>query len=133
MNLKAQEKLFDIEWFEGPMMSLFTNKKGGLFIYKWVDANPDSHTWLVFRTTHTLVAAYTQQVISEQALILLAYDKTWYLVDINPLLEVSNKRKISVQILHQTVLPKTHTFFRIGNCLEPDKLNLFISQEMVAA
>lgn len=133
MNFKEQEKLFDIEWFEGPMMSLFTNKKGELFIYKWVDVNPDSHTWLVFRTTHDLVRAYAQKAISEQAFILLAPDKSWYLVDTNPDLRFSNKRTLYALELSQTVLPKSHTFFKDGNCQELGKLFSFISQELVAA
>ncbi len=125
--------MLDIEWFDGPMVSLFTNKKGEFFIYKWVDVNPDSHSWLVFRTTHDLVAAYAQKIISEQALILLAPDKSWHLVDINPDLKFSNKRALSALELNHTVLPKSHTFFKDGNCPELDKLYSFISQELVAA
>jgi hypothetical protein len=133
MNFKEQEKLFDIEWFEGPMLSLFSNGKGELFIYKWVDVNQDSHTWLVFRTTHDLVAAYAQKVISEQALILLAPDKSWHLVNINPELKFSNKRTLTTENLTQTFLPKSPVFFKDENCVDIDKLRSFVERELMTA
>ncbi|MCU0346658.1 MAG: hypothetical protein MUC59_06930 [Saprospiraceae bacterium] len=133
MNFKEQEKLLDIEWFEGPMMSLFLDKKGALFIYKWMDVTSDGHTWLVFRTTQDLLAAYVQQVISEKALILLAPDKSWYLVDINPELNFSNQRTLSTVELKKQALPETHTFFNEANCPEPAKLQAFMPQELIAA
>ncbi len=130
MKFNAQEKLFDIEWFEGPMLSLFRDKEGDLFIYKWVDVNKDSQTWLVFRTSPDLIAAYIQRVISERALVLLAADKTWYLTDINSALEFSNERKITAQILRQSFLPLSDTFFKTDNCPEPEKIQAFIAEEM---
>jgi hypothetical protein len=133
MNFKEQKKLLDIEWFDGPLMSLFGNKKGELFIYKWVDVNPDSHTWLVFRTNKDLLAAFVQQVISEKAIILLAPDKTWFLVDINAELQFSNDRPLSVLELKKEVLPPNHTFFKEESCPELAKLYGFIPQELVAA
>lgn len=75
MNFEEQKKLLDVEWFEGPLMSLFSNNKGDLYIYKWVDVGPSGHTWLVFRTNSDLLVAYVQQDISEKALILLAPGK----------------------------------------------------------
>lgn len=131
MDLKTHEKLFDIEWFDGPMMSLFTNKKGELFIYSWVEANSEYHTWLVFQTSHSHLSLYIQQVISEKALILLAQHEIWYLVDINPSIEFSNMKKVSAEVLRQTVLPKSSTFFRMENCIEPEKLKPFASKDLV--
>ena len=133
MNIKGQKKLFDIEWFEGPLLSLFSNSEGGLFIYKWVDVNSDRHTWLVSKTNHELVAAYAQKVISEQALILLSPEKSWYLVDINPNLQHSNQRALTIQDMKQTVLPSSHTYFNEDNCTELDKLHAFIEKDLVAA
>ena len=132
MDFKKQEKLFDIEWFEGPMMSLFINDKKELFIYKWVNVNDDSHTWLVFRTSKDLVTAYVRKEISGGEFILNATKKSWYLVDINPTLEFSNIRIISAQELKQTILPISDTFFRIGNCIEPESIKKFIAEVMVA-
>ena len=133
MNFKEQEKRLDIEWFDGPLMSLFSDKKGALYIYKWVDVNPDSHTWLVFRTTEDLLAAYIQQVISEKALILLSPDKSWTLVDINPELKFSKERTLNISALKLQVLPQSHTFFNEANCPEPSKLYAFMPQELIAA
>jgi hypothetical protein len=133
MNFKEQQKQLDIEWFDGPLMSLFSNKKGALFIYKWVDVNPSGHTWLIFRTTEDLLAAYIHKVISEKALTLLAPDKSWFLAEISPELKFSNPRLLTRLELKREVLPETHTFFEEENCPEPAKLYAFMPQEMLAA
>lgn len=133
MKFKEHKKLFDIEWFDGPLLSLFKNKDGAFILYKWTDVGEAGHTWLVFETNKELLAAYTQQIISEKALILLAPEKKWCLVDISPQLNYSNERLLGPDQLKQQVLPQTHVFFKIEDCPDPHALSTFIQGELVMA
>ena len=133
MNLNEHKKLMDIEWFDGPLLSLFKDKNGVLFLYKWVDVKENGHTWLVFETTQEMLIAYVQQVISEKALILLSPDKRWYLVDISSALAFSNLRPLDSEKLKAQALPKDHVYFDSSDCPDPVALSNFIHQELIAA
>ncbi len=123
--------MLDIEWFDGPLLSFFKDREGAYILYKWVDVNEAGHSWLVFETNKELLAAYIQQIISEKALILLAPEKKWYLVDISPQLNYSNERFLNVEQVKQQVLPQSHEFFKVEDCPDLHVLSTFIQEEPV--
>ena len=43
MNLQDVTKLFDLEYYNGPLLSLFADSEGNFYLYKWYDLAEASH------------------------------------------------------------------------------------------
>ena len=69
MNIQELTKLFDLEYFDGPLLSLFADANGDFFLYKWYDLSENSHQWLVFRVNFTTIQNYLNGTVSEYALL----------------------------------------------------------------
>ncbi len=63
-------KKFDLEYFDGPLISLFSRGKGeGHLLFKWLDFQQNKHQWLVFPVNLTDLRKYVFGKISELELI----------------------------------------------------------------
>ena len=55
------EHVRDIEYFDGPLLSLFQDRDGQPWIYYWCDCDEQHNRWLMFRSTLTEVVAYMKR------------------------------------------------------------------------
>ena len=133
MDLKKLNKVLDLEYFDGPMLSLFSNRNGDLYIYKWVDINEDSHTWLVFQITLPVLLAYISKTISEKELVLNAQNGQYSLVDIYPDLSHKNHKTFSKKKLPKRLLPSANSYFQESFCPELIHLQNISHQKKAAA
>ncbi len=46
-------KVGDLVNYHGPLLSLFSNDKGELYLFDWSDSDDNYNRWLVFRITLT--------------------------------------------------------------------------------
>ena len=81
MNIRDITKLFDLEYFDGPLLSLFADAKGDFFLYKWYDAAPNSHQWLVFKVKYGTLLKYLNCMSSEFELLNDEPSKAFYIVE----------------------------------------------------
>ena len=63
-------KVGDLVNYEGPLMSLFSNNKGDLYIYDWSDCDDDSHRWLVYQVTLNQLRNYLNGHLTHYQLIM---------------------------------------------------------------
>ncbi len=81
MNIQNITKLFDLEYFDGPLLSLFADTNGDFYLYKWYDLNNSSHKWLVFRVKYETLLKYLNEMLPEYALLEDDISKSFYLVE----------------------------------------------------
>ncbi|MBL7826849.1 MAG: YegP family protein [Saprospiraceae bacterium] len=81
MEIQNLNKLFDLEYFEGPLISLFAGSDGKFFIFKWFDINDSSHQWLVFQVNFETLADYLNGTVSEYKLLTYNLSKPFYIVE----------------------------------------------------
>ncbi|HRI60373.1 MAG TPA: hypothetical protein PK228_11635, partial [Saprospiraceae bacterium] len=81
MNIRDITKLFDLEYFDGPLLSLFADANGNFFLYKWYDVAPESHRWLVFKVKYETLLKYLNGMASEFELLTDEPVKSFSLVE----------------------------------------------------
>lgn len=80
-NIRDITKLFDLEYFDGPLLSLFADANGNFYLYKWYDVSPESHQWLVFKVKYETLLKYLNGMASEFELLNDESYKPFYLVE----------------------------------------------------
>ena len=83
MTISDLTKLFDIEYFDGPLLSLFAGTGGDFYLYKWYDVQPHSHQWLVFQIDYEVLAHYLNGVIPEYGLLNASATEHFPVVEFN--------------------------------------------------
>jgi hypothetical protein len=117
MNLEKQVKLFDIEYYDGPMLSLFRDDKvGSFYLYKWLDVAAKGHKWLIFKTNLDNLFDYIHQNIDEKTLIKKALDGQYSTVVIQPNLVYAPIKRFTSASLPTTFLPANDCFFNQSDC-----------------
>jgi uncharacterized protein YegP (UPF0339 family) len=80
MNIQDISKLFDLEYFDGPLLSLFADSEGNSFLFKWYDLHEDAHQWLVFEVKYASLQSYLSGAISEYSLLSDEEGKAFFLL-----------------------------------------------------
>ncbi len=81
MNIRELTKLFDVEYFDGPLLSLFADDEGNFFLYKWYDLTSHAHQWLVFKVHYLTLLKYLHGMSNEFGLLNDELNKSFYLVE----------------------------------------------------
>ncbi|MBL7797090.1 MAG: hypothetical protein JNJ90_11405 [Saprospiraceae bacterium] len=81
MDIRDVTKLFDLEYYDGPLLSLFADANGDFYLYKWYDLAPDSHQWLVWRVPYETLLRYLNGLAPEFELLRDALGESYYLVE----------------------------------------------------
>ncbi|MBK7937550.1 MAG: DUF1508 domain-containing protein [Lewinellaceae bacterium] len=81
MNIQNITKLFDLEYFDGPLLSLFADANGNFYLYKWYDVASGSHQWLVFSVKYETLLKYLNAIAPEFELLNDEPSKPFYLVE----------------------------------------------------
>jgi hypothetical protein len=117
MNLEKQVKLFDIEYYDGPMLSLFRDDKVDCFyLYKWLDIEKNRHKWLIFKTNLDNLYDYIHQNIDEKTLIKNALDGQYTTAIIHPNLVFGHIKHFTSISLPPLFLPANSCFFTPSDC-----------------
>lgn len=101
----------DIEGFEGPLLSLFRDKRGTPYIYYWCDRDEKLNRWLVFRTTESLVTQYETKEITLKELIMSCCDRFVYVCDIDSDGEQHVLGNLVIKDIPEDYLPAGDVYF----------------------
>jgi hypothetical protein len=127
MNLTKHIKILDIEYYDGPMLSLFKDEKeDSFYLYKWLDVEQNGHKWLIFKTNHDNLYDYIYQNIDEKTLIQKAINGQYATVIIEPDLTYSHIKRFTTASLPTTFLPAKNCFFTQSDCPDYDVLIKFL-------
>lgn len=133
MNLKKQIKLFDIEYYEGPMLSLFREGKSDFFLYKWLDIEKNGHKWLIFKTNIDDLYDYIHQNIDEKTLVKKALDGQYTTVVIRPNLVYDQIKHFTSSSLPNGFLPANACFFTPSDCPDYKKITTFLEESTIVS
>lgn len=105
------EKLGDLLYHEGPLLSLFSKSgdPNSYYLYKWSDCDESANRWLVAQLTSTELGRFFDQKISLRNL-LLANSKL-FLVDVGDNLTDSKVHSCSADKVPDAYLPGKNSMF----------------------
>ena len=103
--------LVHLEYFDGPLCSLFRNKDGDYYCYSWCDVDDFCNRWLVFRVTQSTLKQYIEGIVSLHHLILHPVDGFLYVLDILDELEVNKTLLIRPNDLPTSYIPDSDSYY----------------------
>lgn len=104
-------KIVDLEYFDGPLLSLFENEYGDSYLYSWCDVDNLYNRWLVFRVARQTLKLYIDGQVSLHELIVNPVDGFLYSLDIDNALQVENSYLILPENLPAIYLPETDSYY----------------------
>ena len=105
------QKMDDLLYHEGPLLSLFFEEGTALnfYFYKWADCNEQVNRWLVFRVTETDL--YKFLCAKKTLRVILLQNPVIYLLDLNNDLKEEQILAAASTDLPQSYLPEIDSFF----------------------
>lgn len=133
--LKKMDLIADLIYFQGPILSLLSDEKGNLYIYKWcgIDEQKNGHLWLIFHVSFQTLLDYANKKISECALVENAIpnsflDSYYLLVSISSELTYSLvDTYVSKKEVPDIYMPHEDVFFDEDYCDDKMALKEFIT------
>ncbi len=121
-------KVGDLVNYEGPLLSLFSNERGDLYLYDWSDKDTRYNRWLIFRITLDQLNHYLNGNLSHYQLITTCYTDNIYSVDIDGQLNYHNIRQLNVDEIPPEYLPKSNVLHDDEESPHLDKIKVFIQK-----
>jgi hypothetical protein len=121
--------IVDLEYFDGPLLSLFENEHGDNYLYSWCDADNLYNRWLVFRVARPTLKLYIEGKASLHELIVNPVDGFLYSLDIDNALQMKNTYLILPENLPEIYVPETDSYYEMSDLnretAEEDKLLIY--------
>jgi hypothetical protein len=118
-----------LEYFDGPLLSLFENEYGDSYLYSWCDADNLYNRWLVFRVAQPTLKLYIEGQVSLHELIVNPVDGFLYSLDIDNDLQVKNTYLILPENLPTIYFSETDSYYEMSDLnretAEEDRLLIF--------
>ena len=108
------EKLGDLLYEEGPILSHFTNDRNEDFLFSWVDENTKSHRWMLFKVSYQQLHQFFQQQLTLFDLTQSALDGIVHFININNNLDYNNITISTVQDIPRPYLPSKKSYYKIS-------------------
>lgn len=111
--LHELNKVADLIYFDGPLLSWFKDDSDHDFLYYWVDSDGEYNRWLVFRTLNEKIEKYIKHKTTLFDLLIDPADGFIYSVDIvgsNELI-YENIHIVTPEILPWTYLPSIDSYY----------------------
>ena len=112
-------KIGDLVYFEGSLMSVYSDNYKNSFIFDWVESNHEVNRWLVYEVEKSSLSNYIFNSIPHYNLINSPVNDLIFMVDIGPKNDVINCKITSPKNIPYKYLPKTDVVFD-----EEDSINL---------
>lgn len=109
--LPRLKKVAELIYFDGPLLSLFTNTAGDTYLYNWSDNDEEVNRWLVFRVNTKSLTSYLKHHINLRDLILNPSDDFVYAVDLDDDLRRRALYIIKPDDLPSSYVPKAESFY----------------------
>ncbi|MDB5015389.1 MAG: hypothetical protein JWQ84_221 [Mucilaginibacter sp.] len=129
-------KVSDLIYYEGPILSHFVDKKGKNLLYLWVDNDSSRNRWLIFEIDKSSLINYLHKGISLRDLVLKNRSDFLLLADINESLGIEFSNLIKKENLPEIYLPKEGSYFEFSipqiyaNSLEDEYLHSLLSDSI---
>jgi hypothetical protein len=120
------ERVGDLMYYEGPLMSILKDNLGNAYLYDWVDSDDDNNRWLLYQITLSQLNDYINNKSSHFSLINNPVNDIVFVVDKNISGVVQNCFVCSPNKLPYDYLPETNIEFEKEDSLELEEIiNVF--------
>lgn len=118
----------DLEWFEGPLVSLFLEDTSAqLFILHWIDVRDDTHRWLLYPVSPRGLQLYLNGKITNEDLLWLQPVGMLRIVDMNADMQLRGVKYSSVADLPADYLPTAESYFDADSCPNLPRISRFLA------
>ncbi len=117
INIHDLTNVGDLIFFDGPLMSLFTDKeKRHFYIFDWVHSNQQFNQWIAYEVSISHISKFTDGTLSHRDLMRQGLHNAFTLIDIDDNLNYYKRSTLIFEGLPTAYLPKENTYFLIKNC-----------------
>jgi hypothetical protein len=120
---KELDKIADLIYFDGPLLSLFKNTRGDQYFFYWCDNDENANRWLVYRVTDQEVSAYLSKRISLRELLLHPSDGLIFSVDIDDDLNYNHPLLVKPNDLPFSYIPSVSSIYKFTPVLHEDHVD----------
>jgi hypothetical protein len=104
------EFVADLVSYDGPLESLFRDRKGELYLYSWCDSESNYNRWIVLRVEKTRIKKYILGKLSLKDVITEPIDGVVYLLNIDNNLNTLGARVVSPPELNPSYIPDADSY-----------------------
>jgi hypothetical protein len=104
-------KVNDLLFYEGPILSYFTNEYGWDFFMYWCDNDDNFNRWLLFRVDKQQLRDFFLRKETLFQLIKHNSQGFIYIIDIDENIEYTNKKIVSINNIPKNYFPSVHSFY----------------------
>ncbi len=103
--------IVDLNYFEGPLLSLFESEYGDYYLYYWCDVDDTYNCWLVFRVKKRSLIEYLERKLTLRDLVISPIDGIQYLIEMNDDLKVINTYITQPNDLLKSYIPDENSYY----------------------
>ena len=82
-GLPKMEKVIDLIYHEGPLLSLYQDNMGNYYFYKWCERKKEEHLWVVFEVSVENLINFYHKEMSLRDLMTILWNQTVFFLYIN--------------------------------------------------
>lgn len=105
------QKISDLIYFDGPLLSHYVSGKGDDYLFYWVDNDVQNNRWLALRVNMTNLQKYTSKLLTLRELIENPNDGYVYCFDIDNDLHYHNIHLVQPSDLPEDYLPEEDSYY----------------------
>lgn len=114
--IKGLYKIDDLIYFDGPLLSFYSNDSGDNYLYYWVDVDDFCNRWVVFSVELSELNDYLNGITTLYSLIHSSL--TGYLLDLDDNLATKNVLLIQISDLPDDYIPEIKSIYSCENTSE---------------
>lgn len=111
LDIQSFQKISDLIFFEGPLLSHYMNERGDNYLFYWVDSDNHFNRWLIIRTSLETIQDYIEKKIPLYEIIARPNDGFLYMVDIDDNIEYHDLKLVQPSSLPEDYLPEMDSFY----------------------
>ncbi len=117
LNIHDLTNVGDLIFFDGPLMSLFTDKdKRHFYIFDWVHSNQQFNQWMAYEVSISHISKFMDGTLSHHDLIRQGLHNEFILMDIDDNLNYYQRSILTFDTLPPSYIPQEDAHFLIKNC-----------------
>ena len=109
--LAELNKVSDLIFFEGPLLSLFRNHEGDKYLYYWCDTEGGESRWLVFRVSDKELNSYLTKRVTLRDLLINPSDGFVYAINLDADLHITNVHILDPQSVPIDYIPDDNSYY----------------------
>lgn len=117
-ELEEMDRLSDLIYYEGPLLSHFVNKSDDHYLFYWVENDDKYNRWLVARETEFDIREYVEKRKTLYDVLTNPCDRFVLFVDIDEDVNYTNTQMVFIEDIPPHYLPRRKSFYRFSPCNE---------------